>query len=143
MGQCMSSNYSLSVFSRGGRIPQVNHAITNVTQNGKLVVGIKARNGIVIAQECKPNSDLIILKDNVIRRVTDYIAVAFSGMDSDFNILITAVQKKAERYLANYGEPPAVRQVASWISRALRNVTQENGRRVSALAITVGGWDSR
>jgi len=139
----MSANYSLSVFSQGGRIPQVNHAIANVNNHGKLVVGIKAHNGLVVARECKPNSDLIIIGNDVIRIITDYIAVAYSGIDSDFDAVIASILKIAENYLAKYGEAPPVKIVANWISRSLRHATQAGGRRVSAINVTVAGWDYR
>ena len=44
------TNYSLTTFGESGELTQVRHALTAVN-NGETIVGIRAKNGIVIAAE--------------------------------------------------------------------------------------------
>jgi len=48
------SDYSLTTFGESGELTQVRHALTAVGR-GETIVGIRARNGIVIAAEKKRN----------------------------------------------------------------------------------------
>jgi len=51
------SDFSLTTFGESGELGQVSHALTAV-KNGETTVGIRAKNGIVIAAEKKLPSPL-------------------------------------------------------------------------------------
>lgn len=46
------SNFGVTTFGESGELTQVRHALTAVN-NGETIVGIRAKNGIVIAAEKK------------------------------------------------------------------------------------------
>ena len=52
------TNYSLTTFGESGELDQVRHALTAVN-NGETIIGIRAKNGIVIAAEKKIASVLV------------------------------------------------------------------------------------
>jgi hypothetical protein len=53
------TDYSLTTFGESGELTQVRHAFTAVG-NGETVIGIRAKNGIVIAAEKKLASQLYV-----------------------------------------------------------------------------------
>jgi len=53
------TDYSLTTFGESGELTQVRHALTAVG-NGETVIGIRAKNGIVIAAEKKLASQLYV-----------------------------------------------------------------------------------
>ena len=78
------SDYSLTTFGESGELTQVRHALTAVG-NGETTVGIRARNGVVIAAEKKLSS---ILADessiHKIEKLCEYMGVTYSGIGPDF-----------------------------------------------------------
>ena len=51
------SDYSITTFGESGELTQVRHALTAVA-NGETTIGIRAKNGVVIAAEKKLGSIL-------------------------------------------------------------------------------------
>ena len=51
-------NFSLTTFNKTGKLMQIEYAITRVSQ-GKMALGIKAMNGVVIATDKKVSSVLV------------------------------------------------------------------------------------
>ena len=78
------SDYSLTTFGESGELTQVRHALTAVG-NGETTIGIRARNGVVIAAEKKLSS---ILADessiHKIEKLCEYMGVTYSGLGPDF-----------------------------------------------------------
>ena len=78
------SDYSLTTFGESGELTQVRHALTAVG-NGETTVGIRAKNGVVIAAEKKLSS---ILADeesiHKIERLCEYLGITYSGIGPDF-----------------------------------------------------------
>ena len=78
------SDYSLTTFGESGELTQVRHALTAVG-NGETTVGIRAKNGVVIAAEKKLSS---ILADessiHKIEKLCEYMGVTYSGIGPDF-----------------------------------------------------------
>ena len=78
------SDYSLTTFGESGELTQVRHALTAVG-NGETTVGIRAKNGVVIAAEKKLSS---ILADeesiHKIEKLCEYLGVTYSGIGPDF-----------------------------------------------------------
>jgi 20S proteasome subunit alpha 2 len=60
------SDYSLTTFDQSGVLTQVKYALTAV-QNGETTIGIRAKNGIVIAAEKKIGS--VLIDETTIRKV--------------------------------------------------------------------------
>jgi 20S proteasome subunit alpha 2 len=51
-------NFSLTTFSKSGKLMQIEYALNRVAQ-GKMALGIKATNGVVIATDKKVSSVLV------------------------------------------------------------------------------------
>ena len=78
------------------------HALTAVG-NGETTVGIRARNGVVIAAEKKLSS---ILADessiHKIEKLCEYMGVTYSGIGPDFQAVLLKARKDIQLYHARY-----------------------------------------
>ena len=78
------SDYSLTTFGESGELTQVRHALTAVG-NGETIVGVRAKNGIVIAAEKKLPSPLIDEGSiHKIDKLSEYMGVTYAGIGPDF-----------------------------------------------------------
>lgn len=78
------SDYSLTTFGESGELTQVRHALTAVGR-GETTVGIRAKNGIVIAAEKKLPS--VLIDESSIHKIDnlcEYLGVTYSGIGPDF-----------------------------------------------------------
>jgi 20S proteasome subunit alpha 2 len=96
------TDYSLTTFGDSGELTQVRHALTAVG-NGETVIGIRAKNGIVIAAEKKLASPLIDESSiHKIDRLCDYMGVSYAGIGPDFNAVVMKARKDVAKYHATY-----------------------------------------
>lgn len=78
------SDYSLTTFGASGELTQVRYALTAVG-NGETCLGIRAKNGIVIACEKKMSSILVDESSiHKVEKVAPYIGATYSGIGPDF-----------------------------------------------------------
>ena len=87
------SDYSVTNFDESGTLGQVGRALTAVG-NGETTVGIRAKNGVVIAAEKKlPN---ILCDESTIHKVEplcEYMGMTYSGFGSDFRVVTMKARK--------------------------------------------------
>ena len=87
------SDYSLTTVGESGELTQVRHALTAVG-NGETTIGIRAKNGVVIAAEKKLPT---ILADessiHKIEKLCDYMGVTYSGIGPDFQAVLLKARK--------------------------------------------------
>ena len=96
------SDYSTTTFGESGELTQVRHALTAVG-NGETTIGIRAKNGIVIAAEKKLPSILIDeTSTHKVDKLSDYMGVTYSGLGPDFNAVLMKCRKDVQRYHAKY-----------------------------------------
>ena len=96
------TDYSLTTFGESGELTQVRHALTAVG-NGETVIGIRAKNGIVIAAEKKLASPLIDESSiHKIDKLCDYMGVSYAGIGPDFNAVVMKARKDVAKYHATY-----------------------------------------
>jgi 20S proteasome subunit alpha 2 len=96
------SDYSLTTFGESGELTQVRHALTAVG-NGETTVGIRAKNGVIIAAEKKLTS--ILCDESSIHKVQplcDYMGVTYSGIGPDFSAVLLKARKDIQSYHAKY-----------------------------------------
>ena len=96
------SDYSLTTFGKSGELTQVTYALTAVG-NGETCIGIKAKNGCVIACEKKLSSSLI--DETTIHKVeplSDYMGMTYSGIGPDFQAVLMKARKDVQVYHAKY-----------------------------------------
>mmetsp|Transcript_6196 Transcript_6196/g.4677 ORF Transcript_6196/g.4677 Transcript_6196/m.4677 type:complete len:91 (+) Transcript_6196:9-281(+) len=87
------SDYSLTTFGQGGELTQVRHALTAVG-NGETCIGIRAKNGVVLACEKKLQSILVDETSiHKVENVSTYLGMTYAGIGPDFNSVILKARK--------------------------------------------------
>lgn len=135
------SSYSLTTFSPSGTLPQIEYALQAVS-DGKISVGIKATNGVVIATERKIPS---VLVDETtmqkIQLITENIGVTYSGMGPDFRLLYRRARKEAQRYWLELKDNVPVSQLVRETASVVQEFTQSGGVRPFGVSLLVAGYD--
>ena len=96
------SDYSLTTFGASGELTQVRYALTAVG-NGETCLGIKAKNGCVIAAEKKITS--VLVDESSIHKVealSDYLGVTYSGIGPDFHAVLLKARKDVQIYHSKF-----------------------------------------
>lgn len=109
---------------------------------GKTSLGIKAKNGVVIATEKKLESALVD-QDSVlkIQSITENIGVTYSGMGPDFRVLVKKGRKSAQKYKRTYGDRVPVNQLVREIATVMQEFTQSGGVRPFGVSLLACGYD--
>jgi 20S proteasome subunit alpha 2 len=136
-----SANYSLTTFSRSGKLVQIEYAL-NAVGAGKTSLGIKATNGVVIATEKKLPSPLVD-ETSVSKCVnlSDNIGTTYSGMGPDFRVLTRKGRKAAQQYYMTYKEAVPVSQLVREVAGVMQEFTQRGGVRPFGISMLVAGYD--
>ena len=96
------SDYSMTTFDQSGELTGVKNALTAVGR-GETTVGIRAKNGIVIAAEKKLTSCLVDETSyNKVDRLSEYMGATYSGVGPDFNQVMLKARKEIQVYHAKY-----------------------------------------
>ena len=96
------SDYSLTTFGKSGELTQVRNALTAVG-NGETCLGIKAKNGCVIASEKKLSSPLVDESTvHKIEALSDYTGMTYSGIGPDFQAVLLKARKDVQVYHSKY-----------------------------------------
>lgn len=110
------SDFSLTTFSskgtdsayNSGKLPQIENALAAVAK-GETSLGIKAKNGVVIATEKKLSSPLMDATSiNKIQLLCNHIGAVYSGLGPDFRLLCQKTRKLIQTYWVTYQEPITV-----------------------------------
>jgi len=137
-----SYSFSLTTFSPSGKLVQIEYALACVGQ-GATTVGIRAKNGVVIATEKK----LPVLCDETsikkIEMITDNIGMSYAGMGPDFRLLVRQGRKKAQQYLRFYKEPIPVLIMVRELAQIMQEYTQSGGVRPFGVSLMVAGFDAK
>ena len=135
------TDYSLTTFGESGELTQVRHALTAVG-NGETVIGIRAKNGIVIAAEKKLASPLIDESSiHKIDKLCDYMGVSYAGIGPDFNAVVMKARKDVAKYHATYQDKITPFVLCKQIATLFQEYTQSGGVRPFGIGMIVGGYD--
>ena len=135
------SDFSTTTFGESGELTQVRHALTAVG-NGETTVGIRAKNGIVIAAEKKLPSVLIDETSiHKVEKLCDYMGVTYSGIGPDFTALLSRSRKDIQKYHAVYQDKITPFMVCKNSAEVFQEYTQSGGVRPFGIGMIVGGWD--
>eukprot|EP00608_Synchroma_pusillum_P002457 CAMPEP_0198428540 /NCGR_PEP_ID=MMETSP1452-20131203/6618_1 /TAXON_ID=1181717 /ORGANISM="Synchroma pusillum, Strain CCMP3072" /LENGTH=235 /DNA_ID=CAMNT_0044148935 /DNA_START=36 /DNA_END=743 /DNA_ORIENTATION=+ len=136
-----SFSYSLTTFSKTGTLTQIDHALERVSR-GRTSIGIRARNGVVIATDKKVPSVLVdseaVSKIEMIHPSAGFV---YSGMGPDYRVLVRAARKSAQRYRLQYQESQPVLQVVTHAASVMQEYTQSGGVRPFGVSLLVAGSD--
>jgi 20S proteasome subunit alpha 2 len=87
------SDYSLTTFGESGELTQVKHALTAVG-NGETTIGIRAKNGVIIAAEKKLSTTLVDESSiHKIEQLCNYMGATYSGLGPDFKAVLLKARK--------------------------------------------------
>jgi 20S proteasome alpha/beta subunit len=96
------SDYSLTTFGASGELTQVRYALTAVG-NGETCLGIRAKNGVVIACEKKITSVLVDESSiHKVEKIAPYLGVTYAGIGPDFSAVLLKARKDVQIYHSRY-----------------------------------------
>ena len=91
----MSTDYSLTTFDKRGELVQIKHAL-NAVAKGETCLGIRAKEGVVIAAEKKVSSILVDEESfNKVSTIYGHVGASYAGIGPDFRVMIKKARKDA------------------------------------------------
>eukprot|EP01006_Ploeotia_vitrea_P047932 TRINITY_DN67179_c10_g5_i1.p3 TRINITY_DN67179_c10_g5~~TRINITY_DN67179_c10_g5_i1.p3 ORF type:complete len:255 (+),score=142.00 TRINITY_DN67179_c10_g5_i1:51-815(+) len=140
----MASRYDTrtTIFSPEGRLYQVEYAMEAISQAGA-AVGVKAKDGIVLAAEKRVMSKLLDIRKGTEKmyKIDDHVACAVAGITADANILINYARLAAQRYFLTYQEPIPIEQLMRQVCDLKQGYTQHGGLRPFGVSFLFAGHD--
>ena len=135
------SQFSLTTFSSQGKLHQIEYAFTAV-KAGDTSLGIKAKNGVVLATEKKTNSILVdetsVHKTETIGR---HVGASYAGIDTDFRVLAQKSRKKSIGYFQRYVDNVPISVLCHEIAGIVQEFTQRGGVRPFGISMLMAGVD--
>jgi len=132
---------AITVFSPDGRLYQVEYAIETV-RRGTIAVGIKSKDGIVIAVEEKPRKLQISNIAQKIFQIDDHVGVAAAGYIPDARSQVDNARFFSQSNKLIYDESVDVESIAKHLADQCQQFTQYAGVRPFGVALILGGVDS-
>jgi len=134
-------NFSLTTFNKTGKLMQIEYALARV-QQGKMALGIRAKNGVVIATDKKVSSTLVDVDEyQKIQSITPTTGFVYAGMGPDFRVIVRNARKDAQKYYLTYREVQPVSQVVRESALLMQEYTQSGGVRPFGVSCLVAGYD--
>ena len=131
-----------TMYSPDGRIYQVEYAIETV-KRGTLAIGIKGKNGIIIAVEEKPRALQVSEVTQKIFQVDEHIGVAAAGYIPDARVQVDDARYFSQSNKLTYDEPVEVETVAKHLADQSHQFTQYSGVRPFGVALIIAGVDRK
>jgi len=129
---------AITVFSPDGRLYQVEYAIETV-KRGTIAVGVKCKEGIVIAVEEKPRKLQISETAQKIFQIDDHVGVAAAGYIPDARSQVDNARFFSQSNKMIYDEPVEVEVIAKHLADQCQQFTQYAGVRPFGVALILGG----
>ena len=129
---------AITVFSPDGRLYQVEYAIETV-RRGTIAVGVKCKDGIVIAVEEKPRKLQISKTAQKIFQIDDHVGVAAAGYIPDARSQVDNARYFSQSNKMIYDEPVEVETIAKHLADQCQQYTQYAGVRPYGVALILGG----
>ena len=129
---------AITVFSPDGRLYQVEYAIETV-RRGTIAVGIKCRDGIIIAVEEKARKLQISENAQKIFQIDDHVGVAAAGYIPDARSQVDNARFFSQSNQMIYDEPVEVETIAKHLADQCQQYTQYAGVRPYGVALILGG----
>ncbi len=129
---------AITVFSPDGRLYQVEYAIETV-RRGTIAVGIKCKDGIIIAVEEKPRKLQISTTAQKIFQIDDHVGVAAAGYIPDARSQVDNARFFSQSNKMIYDEAVEVETIAKHLADQCQQFTQYAGVRPFGVALILGG----
>jgi len=131
---------AITVFSPDGRLYQVEYAIETV-RRGTLAVGIKSKDGVVLAVEEKARKLQSTSLTQKIFQIDDHIGVAAAGYIPDARMQVDHARFAAQSNRLIYDESVDVEGIAKSVADIAQQFTQYAGVRPFGVALIIAGVD--
>jgi proteasome alpha subunit len=131
-----------TMYSPDGRIYQVEYAIETV-KRGTLAIGIKCKDGVIIAVEENPRSLQVSNITQKIFQVDKHIGVAAAGYIPDARVQVDNARFFSQSNKLTYDEPVEVETVAKHLADQCHQFTQYSGVRPYGVALIIAGVDNK
>ena len=128
---------AITVFSPDGRLYQVEYAIETV-RRGTIAVGVKCKDGIVIAVEEKSRKLQIANIAQKIFQIDDHVGVAAAGYIPDARSQVDNARFFSQSNKMIYDEPVEVETIAKHLADQCQQYTQYAGVRPYGVALILG-----
>jgi proteasome alpha subunit len=129
---------AITVFSPDGRLYQVEYAIETV-RRGTIAIGIKSKDGIVIAVEEKPRKLQISDVAQKIFQIDDHVGLAAAGYIPDARSQVDNARFFSQSNKLIYDEPVEVETIAKHLADQAQQFTQYAGVRPFGVSLILGG----
>lgn len=133
---------AITIFSPEGRLYQVEYAL-ELVKRGAPVVGVACPEGVVLAANETPESDL---EDpeyfRKIYQLDDHVASAIAGLSSDARVLIDQARVYCQSNKLLYDEPVDVEVLARRLGDLAQVYTQHAGVRPFGVSMIIAGYDA-
>lgn len=134
---------AITVFSPDGRLFQVQYA-REAVKRGATAVGVKCKEGVVLAVEKRVTSRLIEPESyEKIFQIDEHIAAASSGIIADARVLVDRARLEAQIYRLTYGEPVPLTVLVKKICDLKQMHTQYGGVRPFGAALLMAGVNEK
>ena len=129
---------AITVFSPDGRLYQVEYAIETV-RRGSLALGIKTKNGIILAAEEKSKKLQISKSAQKIFQIDNHVGIVAAGYIPDARSQADNARFFSQSNRLVYDEPVEVETVAKHLADQAQQYTQYAGVRPFGVALVIGG----
>ena len=129
-----------TMYSPDGRIYQVEYAIETV-KRGTLAIGVRTKEGVVMAVEEKPRALQTSNITQKIFQVDKHIGVAAAGYIPDARVQVDNARFFSQGNKMTYDEPVEVETVAKHLADQCHQFTQYSGVRPYGVALIIAGVD--
>ena len=129
-----------TMYSPDGRIYQVEYALETV-KRGTLAIGIKGKDGVIIAVEEKSRALQVSEITQKIFQIDDHIAAAAAGYIPDARVQVDNARYFSQSNKLTYDEPVEIETVAKHIADQNHQFTQYSGVRPYGVALNKAGVD--
>lgn len=138
-----AANFGLTTFDSSGKLTQLDNSLKAVS-NGDTSIGIRAKDGVVIATEKKPHSPLVDSDDwNKIFKISSHLGCVYSGIGADCRLLVRRARKYAEIYKRGYDEPVPTNLCSKRLGSIAQDFTQSGGVRPFGVSLLIAGHDKQ
>jgi len=133
---------AITVFSPDGRLYQVEYAIETV-RRGTIAVGVKSKDGVILAVEEKPRKLQTSHITQKIFQVDDHIGIAAAGYIPDARSQVDNARFFSQSNRMIYDEPIEVETVAKHLADQCQQFTQYAGVRPYGVSLIISGVDQQ
>ncbi|EKE38458.1 proteasome subunit alpha type 2-A, putative [Entamoeba nuttalli P19] len=134
--------FSLTTFSPSGKLVQIEYAL-NAISAGSTSVGIKAKDGIVLAVEKSLPPMYISESIQKINHLCDSVGMVSSGMGPDARVLVKKGRKEGQKYWLEYQEDINCSMMTRKLAYLMQEYTQKGGVRPFGVSVLVAGFDGK